>query len=79
MKQSSIEWFNQETWRLSIQLENKEVTLGEFANRHYDLFQQAKAMHKEEIDNALKEFLDCRLEVDSCEEYYRETFNTNEK
>jgi hypothetical protein len=90
MKQSSLEWFNQEAWRLRIQLESKEITLGEFATKYYTLFEQAKAMHKEEIHNTYEQGLEDGYHFDGsrsdwesegmqeymAEQYYNKTFPT---
>lgn len=80
MKQSSIDWFVKETWKLRVQLDNKEVTLGEYSTKYYDLYQHADTMHKEEITNAWDAGYD---EIDRATasplKYYEETFNTKEK
>jgi hypothetical protein len=72
MKQSSIEW-------LVKQLENHNgVTRAGFEK----CIKQAKAMHKEEIENAVKQGWDYNEEglvQWMGETYYNETFNTNEK
>ena len=51
-KQSSVEWFAQESWKLRIELEAGKISMGEYANKYYQLKEQAKAMHKEEIMQA---------------------------
>ena len=54
-KQSSVEWFAQESWKLRIELEAGKISMGEYANKYYQLKEQAKAMHKEEmVDFAMK-------------------------
>ena len=80
-KQSSVEWFAQESWKLRVELEDGKISIGEYANKHYQLKEQAKAMHKEEIVNA------CNLQRNdykgmptfnkSGEQYYNETFGGN--
>ncbi|CAB4141944.1 hypothetical protein UFOVP428_38, partial [uncultured Caudovirales phage] len=45
-KQSSVEWFAQESWKLRIELEAGKISMGEYANKYYQLKEQAKAMHK---------------------------------
>ena len=73
MKQSSIE-FLQEC--LSIHLTREQ-------QMQFDgLFQQAKAMHKEEIENAVKQgwnYNEEGLVRWMGEKYYNKTFNTKEK
>ena len=39
-------------------------------------FEQAKAMEKEQIIDALQEFLDITLPDEVCEKYYNETFKS---
>ena len=43
---------------------------------HPKAFEQAKAMEKEQIKNALQEFLDITLLDEVCEKYYNETFKS---
>ena len=50
--QSSVEWFSKESWKLRVALEDGKISLGEYANKYYQLKEQAKAMHKEEIIDA---------------------------
>jgi hypothetical protein len=87
-KQSSIEWYETQVWNLLIQLENKEITLGQYGVTRVDLFNQAKEMHKVEIKESWKKdrqfvFFDCDTDnlshetIDELsEQYYNETFNT---
>ena len=75
MKLSSIDWFNKETWRLRRQLEKKELTLGEYATKHYALYEQANEMHKEEQLNTAYDFYYGKYSIENFEEYYNETFN----
>lgn len=60
-KQSSVEF-------LTMQLIKNGIITNE------DL-KQAKAMHKEEIENALQEFNDIKLSDEICYEYYNKTFD----
>lgn len=75
MKQSSIDWFKHalEDYGDS---EKLEITWGAFD----ELVKYAKAMHKDEIENA---YWDGGQWVPTsgsqCEEYYNETFNIKEK
>jgi len=67
MKQSSIEWL------MEID-KSRAITIEEW--------QQAKAMHKEEIENAVKKGWDYNEEglvQWMGEHYYNETFNTNQE
>ena len=73
MKQSSIEWIYN---NLKSHFEHD----GDLLEAVQMSFKQAKAMHKEEIENA---YWDGGQWVPTsgsqCEEYYNETFNTKEK
>ena len=79
MKLSSIDWFVRETWKLRMQLEKKELTLGEYATKHYALYEQADAMHKEEITEAYANGSNDRLKNRINNDYYNETFNPQPK
>jgi hypothetical protein len=81
MKQTAVEWF--------------EKNISKYISYHYDkayeehdevtkIFEQAKAMEKEQIKDAWidGDNSDCLSEQDSsdfAEQYYNETFNTKEK
>jgi hypothetical protein len=64
-KQSSVEW-------LISQLD-KYYVLSYNELKNNEAVQQAKAMHKEEIINALHYF-----GIENVEQYYNETFNSDE-
>jgi hypothetical protein len=75
MKQSSIEWIYN---NIKSHFEH-DGDLLEAVNMS---FEQAKAMHKEEIENAVKQGWDYNEEglvQWMGEKYYNETFNTKEK
>ena len=64
-KQSSIEW-------LILEIKKRRY-VGEFVP--YSLFEQAKAMHREEIENAYDSVIvDENGELLGAKEYYNETF-----
>jgi hypothetical protein len=81
MKQTAVEWF--------------EKNISKYISYHYDkayeehdevtkIFEQAKEIEKEQIKDAWidGDNSDCLSEQDSsdfAEQYYNETFNTNEK
>ena len=73
MKQSSIDW-------LYNNLKSHFEHDGDLLEAVKMSFEQAKAMHKDEIENA---YWDGGQWVPTsgsqCEEYYNETFNTKEK
>ena len=73
MKQSSIEWIYNN-------LKSHFEYDGDLLEAVKMSFEQAKAMHKDEIENAYWDGGQWVPTVGSqCEEYYNETFNTNEK
>jgi len=72
-KQSSVEWFAQESWKLRIELEAGKISMGEYANKYYQLKEQAKAMHKEEIIKAWVGGKSCL----NGEQYYNQTYGGN--
>lgn len=69
-KQSSVVWFAQESWKLRVELEGGKISLGEYANKYYQLKEKAKAMHKEEIIKAWVGGKGCF----NGEQYYNQTF-----
>jgi hypothetical protein len=54
-KQTAVEWFSDNVWKLKSQLENKEITLNNFCSLYFELYEQAKEMEKEQITDAFKE------------------------
>ena len=73
MKQSSIEWIYN---NLKSHFEHD----GDLLEAVKMSFEQAKAMHKDEIENAYWDGGQwVPLSGSQCEEYYNETFNTQEK
>ena len=73
MKQSSIDWIYN---NLKSHFEHD----GDLLEAVKMSFEQAKAMHKEEIENAYWDGGQWVPTVGSqCEEYYNETFNTEEE
>ena len=63
-KQSSVKWL------VKIYLQTKKID-------SFDI-EQAKAMHKEEISNAFSYFGDEYVDEKHCQEYYDQTFNSDE-
>jgi hypothetical protein len=51
-KQSSVDWFANESWQLKVQLDNQEISVDEYAVAYVRLLYKAKAMHKQEIVEA---------------------------
>lgn len=74
---TSLDWFESQDWKLRIQLEKKEISLGEFAVTHVDLFKKAKAMHKQETIDFAAEWSVCQLRSDKIwhlDDLYNEKF-----
>jgi phage antirepressor YoqD-like protein len=46
-KQSSVEWFANESWQLKVQLDNQEISVDEYAVAYVRLLYKAKEMEKE--------------------------------
>ena len=49
-KQSSIEWYANASHELIVKKDNGEITNREFLTMHHNLFYDAEAMHKEEVE-----------------------------
>ena len=62
MKQTAVEW-----------LIDKYIIVGGITKT---MVEQAKEMEKEQIIDALQEFLDITLPDELCEQYYNETFKS---
>ena len=74
-KISAVEWYENRIFILQIQLEKKEISLGEYAVKRVELFKQAKQMEQEQIINAHldgQSLVSCKDEY--AEQYYKETF-----
>lgn len=69
MKQSAVEWYSEEHWKLFIQLENKEITTIEYALEHQIILNQAKEMEKQQIIDAYN-----KIYMSTGEQYYNKTF-----
>ena len=80
MKQTAVEWFSNQSWKLKIQLENKEISIGEYAVAYVKLLDESKEMEKNQIMNAYNEG-HYHLEFDSFNpsQYYNKNSNTKEK
>ncbi len=81
-KISAVEWYENRIFILQIQLEKKEISLGEYAVKRVELFKQAKAMEKEQIMNAHIDgsneglrFTGSKL-IKTAEQYYNQTFKS---
>ena len=82
-KQSSVEWFAKESWKLRLELEDGEISLGQYANNYYQLKEQAlqkqRWEHGQTWDAAMENMKerggnDVRAWGDF-DDYYAEKFN----
>ena len=56
-QQTAVEWYAIEHRKLLIQLESKELSLGEYVVKHQDILEQAKQMEREQtIDFAFNTY-----------------------
>jgi hypothetical protein len=82
MKQTAVEWLSDNLWLLKEQMANKEITIGQYTISRVKLIERAKEMEKGQIINANRDGVDMvvdKKDFISGEQYYNETFNTNEK
>jgi len=77
MKKTAVEWFSNESWKLKIQLENKEINMGEYAIAYVKLLDESKEMEREQHRKTYHQGLNSNFQY--FEQYYNETFNTNDK
>lgn len=77
MKQkiSAVEWYENRIFILQIQLEKKEISLGEYSVTRVELFKQAKAMEKEQIIDAYNNGQQIPP-FEYAEQYYNKTFKS---
>jgi hypothetical protein len=71
---SAVEWYENRIFILQIQLEKKEISLGEYSVTRVELFKQAKAMEKEQIIEAHSDGR--KRQIENSEQYYNETFKS---
>ncbi len=53
-KISAVEWYENRIFILQIQLEKKEISLGEYSVTRVELFKQAKEMENERVTEAYR-------------------------
>ncbi len=70
---SSIDFYAYSHRNLLIELENKKISIGEYAVKHGELFLQAKEKHKQEIIDAWIA-TDNVLQREMAEQYYNKIF-----
>jgi hypothetical protein len=74
-KVTAVEWYKSEVLNLHIDLESKQITLGEFAVKYVEKFEQAQALEKQQIidahDNGHNYYEAGGVDA---EQYYTETY-----
>jgi hypothetical protein len=83
-KQNSVEWLFEEQFNSFEKFNNGEFSFSEYMAHNLTLREQAKAMHKEEVVEAVKygfnkEYFtpNFRYQQELFEQYYNETFGDN--
>ena len=81
MKQTAVEWYENEINALFDKYENKEISKSEFLIMKHNLFYPAKEMEMHQILNTYIEASPRLGDIlkEASERYYNETFKTNEK
>ena len=89
-KQTAVEWLEDEFSKFNDEIvNNREITFNEFHQRRIKLWEQAKAMEKEQINKAWENGFrstgegwngeippECQGEILDTEEYYNENYGT---
>ncbi len=73
---SSVEWLFEELFNSFEKFNNGEFSFAEYMAHNLKLRKQAKAMHKEEIENSY-DYMRCIGSFTNGKEYYAETFGGN--
>jgi hypothetical protein len=47
-EETAVEWYSQQHLKLLIKLENKELSIGEYAVQHQEILNKAKELEKEQ-------------------------------
>jgi hypothetical protein len=81
MKQTAVEWYENEINALFDKYENKEISESEFLIMKHNLFYPAKEMEMHQILNTYIEASPRLGDIikEASERYYNETFNANER
>lgn len=70
--QTAVEWLHEKTSELNMQLERKEISIGQFAVQYKETFEQAKQMEREQMEDAWGDG-NKDTSIDS-EHYYTKTY-----
>jgi hypothetical protein len=80
-KQTSVEWFSANVWKLTTKLISKEITKNRYAVLYFELHEQAIKMEEEQIIDAFKEgnlYHGWALKHEP-EQYYNEIYKKEDK
>jgi hypothetical protein len=79
---SSVDWFSKESLNLKVRLENKKISIGEYAVTYFDLLRQAKEMHKKEmvmfVLNVMGKYRNGDVLAEVATEFYEQTYGGGE-
>jgi hypothetical protein len=75
-KQTAVEWFSANAWKLTTKLMSKEITKGRYAILYFELHEQAIKMEEEQIIDAASDHCYPTRELAriDAEQYYNETY-----
>jgi hypothetical protein len=76
-KQSSVEWLNDELASLNFDYLTGQIDNKEYNERHKEIIEQAKAMHKEEMVKFALFFSHAQVSRTNVIDEYNETFGGN--
>ena len=79
MKQTAVQWYENEIDALFEKYDDKEISKIEFLIMKHNLFYPAKEMEKEQIKDAYKQGTCHHGDGYTATEYYEDTFVNNEK
>jgi hypothetical protein len=77
---SAVEWYENRIFILQIQLEKKEISLGEYSVTRVELFKQAKEMEKEQsLEDYSVGYSNGQVDSNrTANQYYNETYKNTE-
>ena len=75
-KQTSVEWFSANVWKLTTKLMSKEITKYRYSALYFQLSEQAIKMEEEQIIDAASDHCYPTRELAriDAEQYYKETY-----
>jgi hypothetical protein len=72
---TAVEWLDNELWKLRLKLRGAEISFDFYCEQEVKLIKQAKAMEKEQIEDAYWEGgQDVPMSAKQCKQYYNETY-----